>query len=186
MLESASNILFQDLTGIKPGMVLKSSKDVDDIIYKSKRVRSKDYVFNFDVDTLTPGPNPKYYKTVTTTARWKFIITGAAVYMSDPSAARLSAPKIGITFESASSRSTTRGNDPQDENRVMAGLVFPIEGEKALQYFPNSHFEEYKTVCQVLDQRVDITVCYQTGGYGGYHATVILTGLEIFEGGDDE
>ena len=186
MLESASNILFQDLTGIKPGMVLKSSKDVDDIIYKSKRVRSKDYVFNFDVDTLTPGPTPKYYKTVTTTACWKFIITGAAVYFSDPDVARLNTPKIGITFESASSKSMTRGNEPADENRVRTGLVFPIEGEKALQYFPNSHFEEYKTIVQVLDQRVDITVCFTAGNMGGYHATVILTGLEIFEGGDDE
>lgn len=180
MLESASNILFQDLTGIKPGAMVLSRADVDEIIYKSKRVRSKDYVFNFDVTGYG-----FHEKTVTTTARWKFINTGIAVYCHDNTIPRYSGPRVGLRFESAASRTPFACDDPQQLNTVLTKLAVPMEG-KAVTIAPNTHFEEYKTLVNVLDQRVDITVTLKAGSATNYRATVILTGLEIFEGGVDE
>lgn len=186
MLKSFSEKIFQGLTGIKPDRLVLSEAERNEIIYKAKRVRSKDYVFRFTPETHILGqPKKTYEKTVTTTARWKFICTGVAFDADNDYIRATTPPTIGIRFDSLASQSPFRSQDAAQMNRVLAQLVIPIEGKKE-QYFPGCHFEEYKNLFFVLDQRVNITVSLQAGSVADYHATVIMTGIEVFEGSEDE
>ena len=180
MLKSFTEKIFQGLTNIKPGRLVLSEAERNEIIYTAKRVRSKDYVFNFDVDN-----NTSKEVTVTTTARWKFICTGVAFDADNDYIRNTRPPLIGIKFESLASQTPFRADDPARMNRVLAQLVIPLEGKKK-QYFPGCHWEEYKNLFFVLDQRVNITVSLKAGAVADYHGTVIITGIEVFEGGDDE
>ena len=186
MLKSFSEKIFQGLTGIKPDRLVLSEAEQNEIIYKAKRVRSKDYVFSFTPKTNIFGqPKNTYEKTVTTTARWKFICTGVAFDADNDYIRATTPPTIGIRFDSLASQSPFRSQDQAQMNRVSAQLVIPIEGKNE-QYFPGCHFEEYKNLFFVLDQRVNITVSLQAGSVADYHATVIITGIEVFEGSEDE
>lgn len=179
MLKSFSEKIFQGLTGIKPGRLVLSEAERDEIIYTAKRVRSKDYVFNFDVKRTSKEV------TVTTTARWKFICTGVAFDGDNDYLRATMPPQIGIKFESLASQTPFASDDPARMNRVLAQLVIPLEGKKE-QYFPGAHWEEYKNLFFVLDQRVNITVSLKANNVEDYHGTVIITGIEVFEGGNDE
>jgi hypothetical protein len=64
-------------------------------------------------------------------------------------------------------------------------MVIPLEG-KSSTYWKNAHFEEYKNLLQILDQRVNLTVSIKPGVTTDYRASVIITGVEVFEGGNDE
>ena len=186
MLKSFSEKIFQGLTGIKPGRLVLSEAERDEIIYTAKRVRSKDYVFNFTPETPILGqPSRTYEKTVTTTARWKFICTGVAFDADNDYIRATTPPTIGIRFDSLASQTPFASDNPARMNRVLSQLVIPMEGKKE-QYFPGCHYEEYKNLFFVLDQRVNITVSLQAGSVADYHATVIMTGIEVFEGGEDE
>ena len=178
MLKSFTEKIFQGLTDIKPGRLVLSEAARDEIIYKAKRVRAKDYVFNFDVTGSSSQE-----KTVTTTARWNFIATGLAFYV--PYMDTNLPPTIGVKFESLASVTPFRNDDPAQMNRVLAEMVIPLEGKRAA-YWKTPHFEEYKNLLQVLDQRVNITVSIKPGVITGYRAAVIITGVEVFEGGEDE
>lgn len=181
MLKSFSEKVFQGLTGIKPGRLVLSEAARDDIVYTAKRVRSKDYIFSFDV----AGQN-SYEKTITTTARWKFICCGVAVAAVRDYPRNVAPPEIGIKFESLASLSTLRNDDPTKLNRVLSELVFPIEGKNPTTY-TGAHFEEYKNLFAVLDQRVNITVSVKGGNVlVNRPLFVMVTGIEVFEGGDDE
>ena len=178
MLKSFTEKIFQGLTDIKPGRLVLSEAERNEIIYKSKRVRAKDYVFNFDVT----GSSSQEL-TVTTTARWKFICTGLAFYASTMDTNF--PPTIGVKFESLASLTPFRNDDPAQMNRVLSQMVIPIEG-KSPNYWKNVHFEEYKNLLQILDQRVNITVSIKPGVNTNYRASIIITGVEVFEGGNDE
>lgn len=178
MLKSFTEKIFQGLTDIKPGRLVLSEAERNEIIYKAKRVRAKDYVFNFDVT----GSSSQEI-TVTTTARWKFICTGLAFYASTLDTNF--PPTIGVKFESLASLTPFRNDNPAEMNRVLAQMVIPIEG-KSQNYWKNVHFEEYKNLLQILDQRVNITVSIKPGINTNYRASIIMTGIEVFEGGDDE
>ena len=179
MLKSYSEKIFQGLTDIKPGRLVLSDAQRDEILYKAKRVRAKDYVFNFELGSTSQE------KTVTTTARWKFICTGVAFYANSYYLRTTRPPTIGVKFESLASLSPFRNDTPAEMNRVLGELVFPLEG-KNKNYFKGAHFEEYKNLFVVLDQRVNITVSMKPGAAPDYPATVLVTGIEIFEGGEDE
>lgn len=178
MLKSFTEKIFQGLTDIKPGRLVLSEAERNEIIYKAKRVRAKDYVFNFNVT----GSSSQEI-TVTTTARWKFICTGLAFYAENMDTNF--PPTIGVKFESLSSLTPFRNDDPAQMNRVLAQMVIPIEG-KSPNYWKNVHFEEYKNLLQILDQRVNITVSIKPGVNTNYRASIIITGVEVFEGGNDE
>ena len=178
MLKSFTEKIFQGLTDIKPGRLVLSEAERNEIIYKAKRVRAKDYVFNFDVT----GSSSQEI-TVTTTARWKFICTGLAFYAHNLDTNI--PPTIGVKFESLASLTPFRNDDPSQMNRVLSEMVIPLEG-KSPNYWKNVHFEEYKNLLQILDQRVNITVSINPGVNTDYRASIIITGVEVFEGGDDE
>ena len=180
MLKSFSEKFFQGLTGKKPGDLVLTDARRDEIIYNGKRVRSKDYIFDFDVT----APAKVQEKVVTTTARWLFLMTGAAVY-NEETIYRINSAKVGINFESVASLSPFRGDVPADLNTVINELVFAREG----QYLPlmvNHHFEEYKNLYYLLDQRVNIKVTIKPTMATDYRMHVLLTGIEIYQGGADE
>lgn len=178
MLKSFTEKIFQGLTDIKPGRLVLSDAARDEILYKAKRVRAKDYVFNFDVTGSTTQE-----RTETTTARWTFICTGVAFFADNLD--NTIPPTVGVKFESLASLSPFRNAEPAEMNRVLTQMVIPFEGKKNF-YFPGAHFEEYKNLFAVLDQRVNITVSIKPGVTTDYHAAVIITGVEVFEGGEDE
>lgn len=189
MLKSFTEKFYQGLTGRKPGALVLAASARDEILYKAKRVRSKDYVFHFDF----PINFKEMYKEdyVTTTARWKFLLTGAAVRVNcfAPNMLGLDEEiKVGINFESSASLSPFRSGDPQDLNAVLSSLVFGREQVNVLfSGTKTDRFEEYKNLYYLLDQRVNIK-CFvrETYYWQLTKVDVILTGLEIFEGGDDE
>ena len=180
MLKSFTEKFYQGLTGKKPGDLVLSDTRRNEIVYNGKRVRSKDYVFDFDV--LSP---PKVQeKVVTTTARWLFLMTGAAVY-NEETYYFINTAKVGINFESIASLSPFRGDVPADLNTVVNELVFAREGQH-LPFMVNHHFEEYKNLYYLLDQRVNIKVTIKPTLATDYRLHVLLTGLEIYQGGEDE
>lgn len=180
MLKSFSEKFFQGLTGKKPGDLVLTDARRDEIIYNSKRVRSKDYIFDFDVT----APAKVQEKVVTTTARWLFLMTGAAVY-NEETIYRINSAKVGINFESVASLSPFRGDVPADLNTVINELVFAREGQH-LPLMVNHHFEEYKNLYYLLDQRVNIKVTIKPTLATDYRMHVLLTGIEIYQGGADE
>lgn len=180
MLKSFTEKFYQGLTGKKPCDLVLSDTRRDEILYNGKRIRSKDYIFDFDV--LSP---PKVQeKVVTTTARWLFLLTGAAVY-NEETFYTFNTAKVGINFESVASLSPFRGDVPADLNTVINELVFAREGQH-LPFMVNHHFEEYKNLYYLLDQRVNIKVTIKPTLVIPYRLHVILTGLEIYQGGADE
>lgn len=178
MLQSFTDKFYQGLTGRTPSALVLDETTRDEILYNGKRLRSKDYVFEFG---LTGSAS--HEKTETTTARWKFLLTGAAVYFENIDTN--TPPTVGIRFESSASLSPFRADDPAQMNRVLASLVLPMEG-KPSAYFPYTYLEEFKNLYYMLDQRVNITVSIKPGVTTDFKAYVLLTGLEIFEGADDE
>jgi hypothetical protein len=180
MLKSFSEKFFQGLTGKKPGDLVLTDARRDEIIYNGKRVRSKDYIFDFDVT----APAKVQEKVVTTTARWLFLMTGAAVY-NEETVYRINSAKVGINFESVASLSPFRGDVPTDLNTVINELVFAREGQH-LPLMVNHHFEEYKNLYYLLDQRVNIKVTIKPTLATDYRMHVLLTGIEIYQGGADE
>lgn len=180
MLKSFSEKFFQGLTGKKPGDLVLTDARRDEIIYNGKRVRSKDYIFDFDVT----APAKVQEKVVTTTARWLFLMTGAAVY-NEETFYRINSAKVGINFESVASLSPFRGDVPADLNTVINELVFAREGQH-LPLMVNHHFEEYKNLYYLLDQRVNIKVTIKPTLATDYRMHVLLTGVEIYQGGADE
>lgn len=180
MLKSFSEKFFQGLTGKKPGDLVLTDARRDEIIYNGKRVRSKDYIFDFDVT----APAKVQEKVVTTTARWLFLMTGAAVY-NEENVYRINTAKVGINFESVASLSPFRGDVPADINTVINELVFAREGQH-LPLMVNHHFEEYKNLYYLLDQRVNIKVTIKPTLATDYRMHVLLTGIEIYQGEADE
>ena len=183
MLKSFTEKFYQGLTGRKPGDLVLSEGTRDNIAYMGKRVRSKDYIYEF----ISDGSGAMLEQVETTTARWKFLLTGAAIYMPEHMYMVTGAwPRIGLNFESCASLSPFRAEDPNDLNTVLSSLVFGREGQ-IITLGANHHFEEYKNLYYLLDQRVNIRVTAKpTYALFKYKFYVILTGLEIFEGGNNE
>lgn len=194
MLISFTDKYFEYLTGRRRrgGLVLDTETQKK-IIGDAKKIRSKDYIFSFDIDYTDPGSFTRVMeKTVTTTARWKFLLTGAAVYCGlyddigfDGGIYANMFDKVAIHFESAASLSPFRAEDPQDLNAVLSNLVFARECPLTLNV--NKHFEEYKNLYYILDQRVNIRVTrVPNSNIVAHRLHVVLTGLEIFEGVENE
>lgn len=191
MLISFTDKYYEYLTGRRRrgGLVLDTETQKK-IIGDAKKIRSKDYIFSFDIGS---GSFTRVMeKTETTTARWKFLLTGAAVYCGlyddigmDGGIYANQFDKVAIHFESAASLSPFRAEDPQDLNAVLSNLVFARECPLTLNV--NKHFEEYKNLYYILDQRVNIRVTrVPNTNIIAHRLHVVLTGLEIFEGVENE
>ena len=162
MLKSFSESIYKQLVNIKPGRVLYSEKQRDELLYYAKRIRSKDYVLNFDLDD-----GQLHKKTITTTANWYFVLTGAAVVVEGEGG---DAPLIGIKFQDFYPGSPL-GSEPQFFNDVNYNLVFGREDK--------GRFEEYKNIYYVLGQRVSINIEAFHIGSVPKRVSVSLTGIEM-------
>ena len=165
MLKSFAEKFYKQIVDVKPGRVIYSEEQRDQILFDAKRVRSVDYVFNFDI---TDGQ--LHTRGVTTTANWYFILTGAAVFFEDTPAANL--PKVGVKFQDFTP-SSPFGTVPEDLGAVNAALAFGREG------LPLGRWEEFKNLYFSLAQRVTINVETLPNNSEPLRGHVMLTGLEI-------
>lgn len=165
MLKSFAEKFFKQIVDVKPGRTIFSSEQRDQILFDAKRVRSIDYVLNFDI---TDGQ--LHTRGVTTTANWYFILTGAAVFFENTDAADL--PKVGIKFQDFTP-SSPFGTVPEDLGAVNAVLAFGREG------LPLGRWEEFKNIYFSLAQRVTINVETLPNNSEPLRGHVILTGLEF-------
>lgn len=165
MLKSFSEKFYKQLVDVKPGRVIYSDTQRDQILFDAKRVRSVDYIFNFDI---TDGQ--LHTRGVTTTANWYFILTGAAVFFENTAAADL--PKVGVKFQNFTP-SSPFGTIPEDLGAVNACLAFGREG------LPLGRWEEFKNIYFSLAQRVTINVETLPKNAEPLRGHVILTGLEM-------
>lgn len=165
MLKSFAEKFYKQIVDVKPGRVIYSEEQRDQILFDAKRVRSVDYVFNFDI---TDGQ--LHTRGVTTTANWYFILTGAAVFFEDTAAANL--PKVGVKFQDFTP-SSPFGTVPEDLGAVNAVLAFGREG------LTLGRWEEFKNIYFSLAQRVTINVETLPNNSEPLRGHVILTGLEI-------
>ena len=165
MLKSFAEKFFDDLLDVKPGRVIYSAEQRDQILFDARRVRSVDYVVNFDI---TDGQRKT--QAVTTKANWYFILTGAAVFFENTPASDL--PKVAVKFQDFAP-STPFGTVPEDMGAVDSAIVFGREG------LPLGRWEEFKNLYFSLDQRMTINVDVQPNNAEPLRGHVILTGIEI-------
>lgn len=168
MLKSFAESIYQKVNDVKPGRVIYSDAQRDEILFTAKRVRAKDYILPFD---LINGQAET--RAVTTTANWYFILTGAAVFFEDLAAENL--PKVGVKFQDFTP-SSPFGTVAEDMGDVNAALVFGREG------LPAGRWEEFKNIYFSLAQRITINVeaMPKPRPYNPpVRGWVILTGLEF-------
>lgn len=165
MLKSFSEKIYKQVVDVKPGRVIYSAEQRDKILFDAKRVRSVDYVLDFDI---TDGQI--HTRGITTTANWYFILTGVACYIEDTISADM--PKIGIKFQDFTP-SSPFGTVPEDLGAVNAALVFGREG------LPLGRWEEFKNLYFSLAQRISIHVEMLPKSSEPLRGHVILTGLEF-------
>lgn len=162
MVSTLSERLQAFFTGVKNGAAVVTPEKVNEIQKAAKAVRSKDYVFNFDI----PAGGSSGEISLTTTANWFFVLTGAAVHFVEAAAD----PKIRLTYQDFAPASPFKST-PQELDAVPANAVFAKENPAG------GRFEEFKNLWYVLGQRIVINAeCFCNGTARG---SLILTGLEI-------
>lgn len=166
MLKSFAENFYKQLVDMKPGRVIYSKDQRDKILFDAKRVRSVDYVFNFNIEN-----GQLQTRSATTKANWYFILTGAAVYFEDVQNAS-DLPKVAIKFQDFCP-SSPFGTVPEDLGAVSSDIVLGREGLK------NCRWEEFKNLYFSLDQRITIHVETLPRTSEPLRGHVILTGLEI-------
>lgn len=165
MLKSFAENFYKQIVDVKPNRVIFSEDQRDKILFDAKRVRSKDYIIDFDVydgQIITHG--------ITTTANWFFILTGAAVFFENTDVKDF--PKVGIKFQDFTP-SSPFGTIPEDMGNVNAALVFGREGRTL------GRWEEFKNLYFALAQRISINVDLMPSNNDPLRGHVILTGLEF-------
>lgn len=162
MLKSFSESIYKQLVNVKPGHVIYGPEQRDELLYYAKRIRAKDYIVNFDMDD-----GQVHTRTLTTTANWFFVLTGAAVVCDQGGD---TAPRVGIKFQNFYPTSPF-GTVPEDFNDVNFELVFGNEGK--------DRFEEYKNIWYVLGQRVTVNIEAIHRASVPQRLGVILTGIEM-------
>lgn len=151
-----------------PGAAVVDADRRAEYLENARNVRAVDYVAKFEVKNGAAS-----MRSLVTRANWRFIMTGAAVFWEsfDPS----NMPKVSVSFDAFAPSSPFRNTDKGELNAVPCSLVFGREGLTGIK----NHFEEYKNLFYVLDQRFSITLdaVANAGQYGrGY---VLLTGVEV-------
>ena len=166
MLKQFDVKFFEALVKNRGSLVLTREQQ-ERVLSASKKVRSVDYIFNFDV----VNGAAKQASNVTR-ANWLFLLTNAAVYWDSFSVSDF--PKVSVKFPYYSPDSPF-STPVEDWGAVPSNLVFGREGLTG----KNGHFEEYKNLYYILGQRfvIQCDVKAAAGQYG--HGSVILTGLEI-------
>ena len=155
------------LSCCREGKTILSKDEQLDVVKMHKRIRARDYVFNFDIQ----GANDFKRVANTTSAGWFFLLTGGAVFFEDLSPAQY--PRIGVKFPILDT-SSPFGSEIDTFSTVPAGLVLGREGAD------NLHFEEYKNTLYVLGDTVTIEgEALNDTAVNDIRGTLVLTGLEV-------
>lgn len=173
MLKTNTEALYQRITGLGRGTSIDTDKHRNAILRACKNVRTKDYIFSFD---LPAGAS--VIDTHTTAANWHFLLTGVSCCFGDSGNAIDSndLPEVSVKFENFAP--ATQYNTEADKmGRVASNLIFGREGLKDTAGDP-MHFEEAANVFYDLGQRFTITL-EAKGGAKACRGVVCLTGVEI-------
>lgn len=176
MLKQFNEGFFSELVKKRGELVTEPAKR-DEILKAAKRIRSCDYLFNFDIKNGVANS-----KSMTTRANWIFLLTNAACYWESSSSVYplpvMDFPRVGVNFENFSPR-TPFNSSVENYGTVKSGLVFGRENSEYLDAFKNSHFEEYKNLYYLLDQRFTISLDIKSTPSYNIRGSVILSGLEL-------
>lgn len=166
MLRSFSQKFISEFVKKRDSLVLNSDQQKE-IIDKSKRVRSCDYVANFVVKNGVAKTSG-----IVTRANWRFLLTNVCCYWENLSLSDF--PKVSLEFPYFVPKTPFRTR-AADWGAVPSNLVFGREGLTGAFH----HYEEAKNLYYLLDQRfvINLNVKSNTGIYS--RGTVLLTGLEL-------
>lgn len=158
---------FVDSLVKKRGSLVLTPEYQEEVLSRAKRVRSCDYVAPFTIKngvTNSAG--------LVTRANWIFILTNSACYWENMAVSDF--PKIAVNFPYYEPK-TPFNTRVQDWGAVPSNLVF---GREALTG-QMQHFEEYKNLYYMLDQRfvIQVDIKANAGQYG--RGAVLLSGLEV-------
>ena len=154
-------------TSIKDGRQIKDRAAQLEAVRAARRVRSKDYLFNFDLH----GANDRRREVVTTAAGWFFLMTGAAVRFEDLTPQQF--PRVALQFPMFSP-DTPFDTENEFLEAVPGGLVFGREGAAGL------HFEEYKNLFYPLGDTFTMAAeALNDTSINDIRGTLIVTGVEF-------
>lgn len=171
MLKGFTESIYKQMVDFKPGRVIFGDEQRDKILYEAKRVRVKDYLLTARIDE----GGQFYQNTVTTTANWYFVLTGAKYWAEtfpyEDTTGEF--PRIGLKFENFYPTSPF-GTEAENMGMVQSRLVF---GEN------KTRFEELKNLYYSLGERVTMSAIFKQttaqNTLGACRVHLLLTGLEF-------
>ena len=171
MVKTLQERLAAFFTDIKRGGKILTRERQEELLRNARRVRSRDYIFNFDgVD------NTGFKRAVaTTSAGWFFLMTGAAVWFEDTTAGDI--PRVSVKFPMFCPNGPFN-SEPGTLDTVDAGLVFGREGLEDSSG-KKMHFEEYKNLWYVLGDAFTIEAEARGMTSDPKRGALVITGLEI-------
>lgn len=174
MLKSFAETIYKQVVDVKPGRVIFGDEQRDEILYRAKRVRAKDYVMEFVVPEDCPI-GQVFSRTFTTTANWYFIMTGVAV-MGGMTNANYNGNELGIKFQNFYPTSPF-GTEPEN----MGDIPYMLIGCE--ERTPGARWEEFKNLYYSLGQRFTVNVDLRhrspVAANEPFRVFVIVTGLEF-------
>lgn len=136
-------------------------------LHDFRRVRNKDYIFSFGID------GTEQERTITTTCKWFFILTNAAVWFDAPVK---DWPDIKLVFPDCVA-TLPFSNEIKKAGEVPAALAFGREGA--------GRFEEYRNLYYVLGDQINVQITVKPHGKQ-MNGSVLLCGVELdLEGVDN-
>ena len=167
MVTTLAERLAAFFTSIKDGRIIKDRAAQLEAVRAARRVRSKDYIFDFDLH----GANDRSREVVTTAAGWFFIMTGAAVHFEDLTPAQF--PRVAVKFPMFCP-DTPFDTENGFLEAVPGGLVFGREGAAGL------HFEEYKNLFYPLGDTFTVAAeALNDTSINDMRGALVITGVEI-------
>ena len=155
----------------KKGSLVIGTEGQKDLLRKAKKIRSADYIFRFEVkDGVAPE------QSVSTRANWLFVLTNVAVYWHDEpfGASVANYPRVAIDFPYYCP-SSPFGAPAEEIGSVPSNSMIAREGIEGHW----NHFEEYKNLMYVLDQKFVINARVKAAAGDYLRGDVILSGLEF-------
>ena len=153
------------------GLLVLSDEAQKEVLRRCKNVRSCDYVARFDVKNGVAES-----RGVVTRANWLFILTNIACFWEGADAATMPRVALNFPYYCPSSPFSTK---VEDWGAVPCSLVLGREGLNG----KNDHFEEYKDLFYILDQRFSVKLDVKADAGQYVRGSVMLSGLEVNLGG---
>lgn len=171
MLKTQAQSVFYSICPIDAGAKILDAKQARQIIYNAQRVRSIDYLANFEI---IGGKAAE--KELITKPRWDFILTGVSVSFPNLIADKL--PRVKITFKDYCRDSVYSNSDRSKMNYVESSLVLG-RGD----FLNAKHWEEADAVIYRFGEKAYFEISIEAAEDVNALGAVMLSGIEV-SGGD--